>query len=531
MILPSTIKDRYIGLEYYGVLQYFSVPLPTVVIVITPYYTTRIELRTRAGGLKKAWYYGQDTDNPIESVELEQTEKGFGICKIKFSELMFPIDASDTLTIYFGDNIIYDGIIDNDVDVSNPIAIASPFWKRFEECIFSGTYAAGTGVKEIMEDLITGKETETGVSWDTNNVNVGASPPVLTVTYTDATVNEVLDTLTELAGSTYYWGVDSDRKFYVKKYDDTGDPVHYFYSKEEAEFSKMSISEDYSKIELTEAVVYKKSSTGGDTVRVGTVGDSGNVTYPPLDIVNKIRSKVGKLTASEYVLDETALMWAYEYLKKQAADFLTADVEDIDLNLYSPVVGDRILIEDDFKKSMIIAIECDATTNWTNTTLETSGGKDNESCIKLFTDGLNDSIYDFGRDVQWYKQKKIGFYINAPIGTEIEVSFFPEGSTPASATFKFASSDSVLSYKDFDVTWAFRYIQFKYVTGNIYVDNFQVFCETKRQLVTTVKKIKTKWKSDGISCDLSCGNIKNPETDLMSKLERKIKILEAINSI
>jgi hypothetical protein len=531
VIVPDNIKDRYIGLEYFGVMQSETVPLPTVVVVINPYYSTIIELRTRAGGLKKTWYYNQDTDNPIQSVKIERTEKGFGICKITFSELMFPIDASDTVKITFGDTVIYDGIVDNDVDVSDPVMVASPFWKRFEEVTFSGTYAVGTAIKTIMEDIIGDSEAETGVSWDSNEVNVGDAPPVLTVTYTDATITEILDTLVEMAGSTYYWGVDADRVFYVRKYDDAGSIAYRFYATEEAEYEKVKITDDYSKIEMTEAVVYKKADGGGEAVKVGQVGNSGNVSYPPLDIVKKIRNKKGKLTASEYILDETALVWAYEYLKKLALDSTSATVDNIDISKYSPEIGDRILIEDEFKKSMVVAIECDVTTLWTNTSLATSGGKDDEACIKLFNDGSNDSTYDFERDVSWYKQQKVGMYIKAPAGTELEISFFPETGTPSYAVFKVAVSDSELCYKDFDVTWNFRYVKFKYVAGDIYVDNMQVFCETKRQLVTTVKKIGIKWNSTGLNCNLGCGNIKNPETTLMSKLNRKIKILEAINNI
>jgi len=532
MILPSVIKDRCYGIEFFGVFQFYTVPDPINVVVITPYYTTLLELRTKEGGLKKQWFYNQDADNPIETIDIEISEKGFGVCKAVFSDLMFPIDASDIVRLLFGGNPVYEGIVDNDVDVSNPIMVASPFWKRLDECTFTATYGAGTGIKEIMEDLITALQSQTGIIWNTAKVNVGDAPPVLTVVYADSLARDTIDSLVEMAGASYYWGVDSDREFFVKNYVETGDPVHKFYSMDEAEFEKVNIQEDYSKVEMTEAVVYKKVDGGGEAVLVGRVGNAGNITYPELDIVKKIRPKVGKITACEYLQDATALLWAYEYLKKQSRDIETVKIDNIDIEKYSPVVGDRILAEDDFKKAMYVAIDCDSTTGWTNVSVVSAQGKDEEDAIKLFLDGSNNSYYDFGRAIQYYKQEKIGFYIRGALNTVIEVACSSSLTPSADEWIKFAiSDDSLLSYKDFDFQDEFQYIHFKYVSGDIYIDNIQVFCETKRQITTTVKNIKMKWDTNGVRCDLSCGNIKNPETDSFNKLNRKIRILEAINNI
>jgi hypothetical protein len=531
MILPANIKDRYFGVEYYGALQFYDIPAISSIIVINPYYTTMIELRTKAGGIKKYWYYNQDTDNPIETIEIEQTEKGFGVCKITFSDLMFPVDASDIIRIMFGGTPIYEGVVDNDVDVSNPILIASPFWKMYENSLFTGTYAVGTSVLEILEDVIQGLETDTSILWNSSKVDVGGAPPVLTVTYNDSSASDTIDALVTMAGDSYYWGVDSDREFYVKKYATTGNLDHVFYSNDESEFEKIAITEDYARIDMTEAVIYKKKSGGGEAVKVGTVGDAGNITYPPTDISKKLLKKRGKYTANEYFQDTTALLWGYEMLKRQAGDALTMKIDNIDLEKYIPEIGHRVQGEDDFKKTMYVAVDCDSTTNWANTTLSAGQGKDSGNAIKLFT-AASDSTYDYGRDVKYYKQEKVGFYIKAPSGTHITVSFFPESSTPVSAVFDFEVADNnVLSYYDFNVTWAFRYIIFDYVAGNVYIDDIQVYGESKKQAIASVKKINIKWDTTGIRCGITCGNIKNPESDTYSRLDRKIKILENINNI
>jgi hypothetical protein len=532
MILPSGIRDRYLGVEYFGAFQFYDIPTPIDVTIIIPFYTTLLELRTKDGGLKKRWYYNQDTDNPIESISIEQTEKGYGICKVQFADLMYPVDASDVIRLYFGGEPVYEGIVDNDVDITVPIMTSSPFWKRLTEVLYTGTHGIGTSVKVVLQDVIQDTQADTGIAWNTDKVDVGISPPLLAVEYNDEVASSVIDKMVEMTGASYYWGVDSDREFFVKRFVYDADLSYRFYSSDEADFSKVTIKEDYSKIEMTEAVVYKKSETDPEAVYVGTVGDIGNVTYPPIDASNKIRRKVGKITASEFLSDTTALDWAYEVLKKQGENRETVKLTDINLEKYFPDVGDRILAEDDFKRSMFIAVDCLTDTGWDNVTEATGEGLNNTDCIKLFADDTNNSVYDFGRPVQYYKQEKIGLYVKAQIDTVIEVAFSNDSPPDASEWFMFAiSDDEVFVYVDMEYKDEFQYIHFKYVAGDIYVDDIQVFCESKRQIETTIKKVSLKWDEKGIDCSIDCGDIKNPETDELNKLSRKIKILEAINSI
>jgi hypothetical protein len=525
----SNFKDRYFGIEYYGVLQYLSIPTTVDPFNIDSKSKLSVELRTSQDGLKKRWNYSQESNNPIESITFDLTEKGCGILKMVFSELSTPIEASEIIKVYMRDVLVYDGIVDNDVDMSNPVVTASPFWKRFEEVVYSHTFSGSDTPEDILSTVIAAVESSTGVSWNAVKVDFGAYTPVVAVTYASVTVKDIIDSMVSMSGSTLYWGVDTNRDFFVKTYDNTKALSFSFYAKDNADFEKVSITEDYSKINMTEAVVYKKVSGGGEGAHVGQVGRSDTPSYPPLSIADKIRQKVGKYTASEYVTDTTALVWAYEELKKQADRALTVKISGINTDVVIPLPGDRVLAEDDFKKAMEIAVDCTTATGWTNATPDSTGkGKDGGTSIKLFNTAA-DSSYDFGRDVGWYKQKKIGFYIIAPSGTVIEVKF--TGTTKIS-TFKFEVLDNnLLSYYDFDVTHKFRYITFTYVTGNIYVDDIQVFCETKRQETVIIKKTTIKITDAGINCDVEGGDVINYESHVLAELNRKIKILEAINNI
>jgi hypothetical protein len=522
------IFDRYYGVEYYGALQFYAIPATVTPFEILPFSSISIELRTSQDGLKKSWVYTQEIDNPIESVTFELTEKGCGILKMVFSELSTPIEASEIIRVYMRNVLIYEGIVDNDVDMSAPVVVAAPFWKRLEEVFYTGTFSTSETPEDILQTVIGAVESETGVSWNSVKVDFGAYTPVVAVAYVDTPVKDIIDSMITMSGSTLYWGVDVDRDFYVKTYDSTAPVIHYFYAKDNADFEKVSITEDYGKIGMTEAVVYKKVSGGGEAEKVGTVGDFGNATYPPLDIASKIRTKKGKFTASEYVSDTTALVWAYEELKKQADKALTVKVSGIVTDVILPLPGNKILAEDDFKKSMVVAIDCESATGWTNAALDATGkGKDGNKSIKLFT-AASDSTFDFGRNVSWYKQKRVGFYITAPAGTVLQVQFI--GTVTSSFNFGIVDNN-LLSYYDFDVKHTFRYVKFIYVSGNIYVDDIQVFCETKRQEIVVVKKSTIKITDKGIFCDVEGGDPTNLESNQLQELNRKIKILEAVNNI
>lgn len=532
MTTPFNIKDRYIGVEYYGCFQFYEIPKPQEVIVIIPFFTTLLELRTRDGGLKKRWFYHQAEDNPIESIKVEVTEKGFGICKVVFSDLMFPVEASDIVRIFFAGNPFYEGIVDNNVDPSYPEMTASPFWKRYTECTFTGSYPTGTGIRIILQNLVDTLESFTGVKWNSEKVDLGDTPPILAVEYQASECKGVIDQLIEIAGASYYWGVDEERDFFVRRYLEDPEVDFRFYANEDAPFEKISIKEDYSRIEMTEALVYKKVDGGGEAEFIGSIGDAGNIDYPQLPIVFQIRPKIGKITASESWSSVSALNWAYEHLKKHVDTVKSVKISNIALERFFPAVGKTVMVEDGFKRSMELMVDCESTTGWSNVSLVSAQGKNGRPAIKLFADGLTDSYYDFDRPVHYYNQEKLGLYIKASIDSVIEIAFSMDEIPAESEFVKFAvSDDGVLCYRDFDHKTEFQYIHFKYVDDTVYVDDIMVFCETKKQETTTIKKVSITWNDKGIFCDAEGGYIQHPETDELNKLNRKIKILEAINNI
>ena len=525
-----SFKVRYFGIEFYGVLQFYDIPVPIVPVIIEPNYSTLVELRTKEDGLKRQWYYNQDNNNPVSSISVELTEKGCGVAKVTFSDLMYPINSEDMLRIRIKGVLVYEGSVNNDVDISDPVLTASGLWNRFDELVYSGTYGAGTDVSNILQGIVSGLSSSSKVNWNGSKVVIGGTHPTLAIKYQDDKAKEIIDTLVGLCGANYYWGVDTARDFYCRAYPDPITTIDKaYYSKDNAEFEDVTFTLDYSKVTMTEAVVYKNNNSGV-TTRVGQVANSGNATYPPLDIAKKVRQKVIKLIASQYVDDTTALKWAYEQVKSQAYRSLSVKISKIDYTKYIPFPGAIVLAEGSFDKAMVTIIPCDSVTGWTNVTLSAGNGKDSGNAINLFNDGSNNSYFDFGATVSYYKQQRVGLYLKTPINTVMSVAF-SNNATPGTGEWKYISlPDAGLGYYDFDYPAPFRYVHFKYVAGNIYVDDIQVFCETKRQFVTPIKKTSIKWDSTGIQVDCDGGDITNMETYEYQELNRQIKVLDAINN-
>lgn len=532
-MIISSIKDRFFGLEYFGVFQDLSIPKISPLIILLPAHAVCIEFYTPLGGVKKMWYSTQVSDNLIDTLAVELTFRGCGVCNITFSQLVFPIDGGDIIVIKYLGKTIYRGIVDNDVDLSVPEVTTTPYWKRFGECMYTKTYSAATSVLTILQTLITELSSDTGVTWNLSKVHVaeiGTAIPTMSVTYTDERVDDILDDLLKILGESYYWGVDIENEFYVKRYKDSGNTDYRLYSMDKAIFESVEITCDYSKVDMTEAIVYKRSSSGGSAVRVGTVGNTGNTSYPPLDIANKVRRKVGKLTASQYLDDTTSLIWAYETLKSQSRRIDTAEINGLDTTVYVPEIGHRLLVEDGFKASIEDIIDCSVSTGWANATPISGVGRDNGYGIQLFSSSEDDALYDFGRDICYYHQRKIGMFFRGPEDTLITIVFVTNESTETS--FSFSLPNGVLCYRDFDIKTEFRYIRFEYISTAtpVYVSGIVAFCDTKKQVILPVNKIKYSWSSKGADCNVTCGDLTNLETKELEDLMKKVRKLEYINS-
>ena len=139
------------------------------------------------------------------------------------------------------------------------------------ENIYTGAFETGTAVSTILSTVIQAAAAKTKVNWNAAKVDVGSAPPQLYIEYIDEQISDIVDNLVGLCGVNYFWGVDANRDFYVKKYDEDIDLdlAYKYYNKDIAEFEKSTIKEDYSNIEMTEAIVYLNEPTTGVAMRCG----------------------------------------------------------------------------------------------------------------------------------------------------------------------------------------------------------------------------------------------------------------------
>ena len=119
---------------------------------------------------------------------------------------MFPVDASDIVRVRLQGDVIYEGIVDNDIDISDPTLTASPFWKRFDELLFTGTFTTGTSVLTVLQTVVETLAPDSGVAWDASKVTLVGTPPTLAVKYLDTPATEIINSMLELAGEMHYWG-------------------------------------------------------------------------------------------------------------------------------------------------------------------------------------------------------------------------------------------------------------------------------------------------------------------------------------
>lgn len=521
------IYDRYYGVEFYGAFNHTLIPVPIDPIIVWSDYDTVLTLLTADGGLKGKWHYHQRSVSPVSKIQCERTLKGCGSGEVVFAYLDLPIDAGDVFEIRFRGDLVYEAIVENDVEISDPTAKLKPRTEKLKGVLFTGSYPIGVSVKDILEDVITASETDTGIIWDSDSVDVGITPPQLAVEYNDSLANKVIDEIVKLAGSDFYWGVGPDRVFFVRQY--STDTIHRrFYVQDNPVCGKVKINKDYSQVKLTRAHVWKKNTSTKELAFVGAVGYGGS--YPVLEIENKIGKIEGVLTASEYLQDADALTWAYESLRRDARQRQQISIDSVDIQEYVPEPGDNIMAEDGIKPALLPICSCESVTGWTGGVLSPGTGRDKSASIEIFGSAV-EAVYDMGRVDSWYKQKKIGFYMAGTVRKLVSVAFSETTDPDESEFFSFCLTGK-LGYYSFPVTWSFRYCVFRTdVVDPVNVDEIQVFCETKQQYQDIVSKVSWGWTREAIEVSIDAGDVINPESEELQLLERKISILETIDKI
>lgn len=365
----------------------------------------KAELYHKSGGLKSTWYIGTD-DCPINLLEFETNLHGNGAGTIGMAYLDFPIDPTDYFRIYYDDTNIYTGVVDVAPDPKGGEITLIGRHQYLADLLINSVYTSKTAAY-IFQNIIEAKDSQTGIYWNAALVNTG-STETFTITYNYEEINKSFDGLISRLDDRF-WGVTPTGFFYVSQFSSAVDTT-LFYT-DQPGYSSVDVEYDYSGIDATRYQIFKKTVGSGETVRIGQVGYAA--PYPPLDIEKTTRVIEKNLTISEVLTDSQAFEYAYAKLTAQDAK-TTITVNDIDLEKYVPVIGNKINIQDRENMIMLEIVNCDSITGWNGATLDSVNYVSGTGSVKFTATNINDEMeYSFAGQTIWKNPSKIGFMLMA----------------------------------------------------------------------------------------------------------------------
>jgi hypothetical protein len=526
------LRPQFIGGSFIGSHNYRT-GIILEPIIITPFLQTFFQIYGRDGGLKKVWYYNQDSDTPAMSLKIEVTKNGSGAGNLKLAYLDFPIQVEDIIIVFIGGEIFYKGFFENDVDVSAPVGIIAPKSKRFKEILYTGSFIL-EDPRDILETVVSATASETGINWDTNKVDFEDPLDPVTIDYADESVYSIVNEMVD-RGFNKYWGVDTEDDFFIRESQPTN-VVQTFYLGENPVYGGIDVKESYRRIKMTEAAVYAKRTVtiSGEEVTqtepIGTVGTGG--AYPVLELRKKFRKIQGKLTAPEVLTSDTAVLdWAYGRLtEKEAKVRKTIKLTDFDIINNTLSVGDTIIVEDTDKLTILDLDITDSLVNWSNATIGTGRFQNDAIVLSSSTDGY----YDLKDCTKWYRQEQIGFFIKGTTDQQIQIAL-SDNPTPLSSEFKTISlrSTGVFDFYKLDLTsnQEFRFIVFKVTGVDITLDEINILCYNRTKHTDEVSSIMINFMPAKVQATIKLGDLIDEESYEMFERDRKIRILENIDRI
>jgi len=453
----------------------------------------------------KLLYSNFSNNTEIEMISFEINKNGFGAGSIKFAikPKSIEIENEDIVEIILDGQILYKGFINNDFDVISKEITLYPFLKRLQEWVYSGSFSNKT-LKYITQSIITAMEQKTLIKYKDSFIDYGTDEP-FSFEFKNETVFDILEKLVKLANNRY-WNVDDNNYLHIREIKKNKIDKYFMLNTNLKLFSEINIRFDYSNIEATQYKVYKNNASGAETF-VGEVGNSGNVQYPPLPVLEKLRAIQGVYTASEVISDSLALDIAYADLKNKAKFKQSINIKNNNLLYYKPKIDDYIYFEFFLnEKKESVGVTIDNTVN----------------LVKI--DEFNYQWWGLDNTYTWNSgsgKYYLRIYDIPPEGvysalTLDGVDYIIESGAEERSFLFTNPSLRIRQLQNWEAGFSFELKKIKEDIGHL-VDN--------------VVKIKYKINKDNIKCDFSCGDLIEEEGEEFYKLKKKVRILETINKI
>lgn len=517
------------------VLSESGFPLVTAATTIAPISTAAYLWQVEFANYK-SYYIGHE-DCPITDGNFSLTTYGSGNSDISLARTMLPLKSQDIVNIYFRGDKMWSGFLTKEPDKRQGKLDLSPQIEKFNNAVFNSTFS-GTWTTAIQA-ILTDSADVTSITYSSTKIALSATDTVA-ISYNYTNVKSIFDEMIKNFDGKYY-GVDSINNMFISSYSTT---INYtIYADDLPAFSDVKVTIDDTKIKMTRAQVFQRSTSLNKNIRLGQVGYAD-----PYPTFNEVEQRTGikevALTIPQSLVStpssqNAALTYAYQQIKADAVVNTNVVISALDYDRYPLTVGQLIRVYQPYALAWQTVLDCDSVTGWNSATLSTGTPKRGTGSLQVST-GI--SSYEWQKEKFWSGVKKVGFFVYS-VGTGEILSFnlksdLPTGSTYSMGSYSMStsltSSGNTVSYftanvwkwVEFPTTWQnFSAVTFQQLTtAVVYIDDFSVYGYNRNYYDVNVKEIKFNFNSNLV--DVTAGYYDEGINDEFFKLKRQVERIE-----
>lgn len=539
-------------------------------------FSFHILFSTREGIPIREVYIGAD-NNPITKIKWKTNQQGMANATIDFAFLDFTLDKNARVDIFWKNNHIYQGLIDERCDDDGGSVKVVPRRQRLKETIFERRSLSGnwSAVDLLTNVILTNKSSQHGIGYNSNKIDADfflklSRYIMVAPNFEDSDLEKTIDDLVSTVDSDAEWGIDESGIFFVS-YPGTKLKITLF-AGETGDYNNIKIKTSYGNVKFTRALVYRKGDTRetindvanerqeDEDVLVGTVGYPTNWfltddwdstthqwrketddtdTYPQaLWLENECGVIEDIVSVPTVCQNSTALDYAYQQIKSQQIE-KTITITGLNVEKYYPHIGDLIQVEKEYGKKILWTLcDCEATSKpnewrWLGATKDETKAIEGTSSLKLqasIAGGASFSIIP-QFSVLFDGIEFIEFYCYLGDNQPTTLNILPLGSGYTGGTVTVTLTPNLWQRVKIPITGSFYGIRFDTASWNVNIDRIKVYSYCKQTFRGNIKEVSWTVDGKGSQCDVTLGNYDVSVNDTLQSLEWKLKMLENIRNI
>ncbi len=518
------------------------------------YYDWRIDWFHRSGGIKRTMFFGME-NIPIKSINWEENKKLMGAGDIELSHVDFPIDISDEVNLYYQNDRKWRGLVASRIDPKGGKLKINSRSDLLDKRIFNYTFSSATLETMLQTVIESTSVSDSGVTWNSEYVDIGDSS-LYSMKFDYVKSKKAIDDIVKKMNGRE-WGVDVNNVFNV--YTPSTSVSKIIQNCEDQWYSELSNKVDDSRIKATRYQVFVKSTTAGQSIRVGEVGyNIAGSTFAILSVENITERKDDKFIISANVTTTFALTMAYQDLQNQSELSTQVTLKDFRIDKYNPAIGTYIKCVDAPELVLKTLINCDTDTGWNNATLYSDDYVEGTGAIQILVSVPSEEVYyDFGEIKRYDYIEKIVLMARSEedIGEVLQMGVSENSSTLFDNPYSIFINDSDLwEMKQIAITEkTFRYLGFRLKTTRdvkrqfmtlgrnamgegvapseyalFYFDRIQAYTYDRNEYSANVVQKKYKLDKKGLTCDLILGDYDAQSSQELFNMKKEIEQIQEI---